>query len=425
LAQRSTQQDRYALDFQSSIETAVSCLNGIDTGKSGITMFNHSSLYANQNILSQEKTVRSASRNQLVEYQNTTTNPSVSFQIMLSPKLAFAPFRLFFQRGSLQDSEDSTVKWFFPYSFEEGGSTCETWATIVRDLSSGETHSHRLIGAVSNRCSISIDPTEYGIINCEFIGKQYDFSYNSSGDNFTLSTDAPLLWRNCVTKIGNSYNSLETFDFKELSLSLSNSVVGKKFNNASVQRFVLGKIEGTGSFVVPWENSSTSFTYNTLLSNLLSGNVTRLSMYWGRQYVDTGSTVSINLLIRYNKGGVSSDDEISSDMAWELVEDASFSSENGKIVSWEIDSSSANIVHVVFAGTETLIGNVFPGDVILTLDAVTGQNIKWKIEKILTSTSLRLSAAHVAGVGASGSNFTIIRHPINIGINDKLNRNIT
>lgn len=425
MAQRSTQQDKYAIDFQTDISTAVECSSGVDTDKSGITIFNHSPFYVNQTYIDGRKTVKSASRNILVEYQNTTTTPATSLQVMLSPKDAYPPLRLFFQRGCLQDTTDSTIKWFFPYSYMSDGSTCETWATIVRDLSSGETESHRLVGSIATNLSFAVNASEYITLATRFNSRSCELDYNSSGDNFTLSTDSPLLWRNSVTQMGDSYSSSETLDLKAFSLEVNNNAVGKKFNSAYIQRFILGSVTGRGAITIPWDNSSTSFLNNVPMERFMSGNVNRLSIYFGNQYVNTGSTLSLNLLVRYSGGAISSDSEVSNDMPFILVEDASFSSDNGKISTWSIDSASADTISFAFTGTETLTGNVFPGDVVLTLDATSGSNDRWIVEKILSSSSLTLTENHSAGVGATGTNATIIRQPINIGLNDKLNRSIS
>ncbi len=470
MSQRSTQSDRYAIDLQyntfdvldddansftcedevaddddneiavvrtvldednnlfscmSGIDTPVACSNGIDTGVSGLFMLNHPDLYTEQFQIDFPKTIRSASRNAGIEYAITGKYPNFFTNTVLTTKQSFPFLRLFFQRGSLQDSEDATIKWFYPYSYDSNGCSCEVWGTIVRDLSSGETLSHRVSGAIVKSLTISVNAAEYISIRSELIGRALETNHDSSGDTFTLTTESPLLWRNVASKIGDSYTALQTCDLKDFALSVKNDAKSRVFNSSAIQKFNLGRVTGLGSITIPWENTSTGWTNNTALDDMFSGELTRLSLYWGNQYVSTAYTMSINMLVRYMKGKISEDKEISNEMSFIIVEDNSFSSDNSYISSWSVDSSSADTINFTFPSTQTLTGNVFPGDVVLTLDASVGATTRWVVENVLDSNSVRLTTNHSAGVGASGTTVTIIRQPINIGLNDDIDRYIT
>jgi hypothetical protein len=459
MAQLSQQSDKYAIDFQSAIETAVECSKGIDTDKSGIFILSHSDLSSNQTILDVLKAIKSASRHSSVEYANTNKNPRIQLQTLYSPKNVYPVFRTFFQKGvvdstiikvldangtsyncttnildadgnvikvskSVMDADGNSydvsitdIEWFYPYSYEENGGVCNSWATIVRGVSTGDTNSHRMIGAICDNFSISVSADDYIYFNANMPCRDVEYSYNASGDNFTLSTDSPFLWRNCVTKLGNSYNPLETFDLKSFDLSVSNNAKARLFNNSKIQKFNLGRVTGNGKFITPWENTSTNFQNVTSLSDLFAGNVCRLSLYWGNQYASTAFTSSINVLLRYNNENIANDSELSNDMSFTLVEDFSFSTDNNKITSWSVDSASADTINFVFPSTETLLGNVFPGDVIRTPDASSGATDNWIIESITDINTLKLKKNHSAGLGATGTKVTIVRHPINIGLN--------
>ena len=112
-------------------------------------------------------------------------------------------------------------------------------------------------------------------------------------------------------------------------------------------------------------------------------------------------------------------------MRFILVEDCSFSSTNNKITNWAIDGSDASLIDLTFSGSETLTGEVFPGDTIITPDASAGQATYWAIEKIMDTNTAKLTANHSAGTSASGTNITIIRNAISFGLNDGLDRGIT
>ena len=419
MAQRSTWQDKYGYGIQtSSISTSAACT-------SGIFLMNHPNLDINTKTIDTEKTVVSASRNQLVEFAIDGRNPTAQFPIMVSPKQVYPFLRLFFQKGSLQDSTTNTIKWFFPYSYSSVGNECEVWGSFVRELSTGSTYSQRIVGAICNSLTLVPSDMEYMTMNCGLTGRDLEVNHNTSADTFTLSTDAPLLWRNCVTKIGNSYTVQETCDLKRFEMLLLNSAKGRHYNNSKVQRFNLGKFYGTGAFTTPWENSSTNYTKTKVFDDFYNGTVSRLSLYWNDEYATSGYSVSLNMLVRHIKVSISDEKEVSNISRFMMVEDASFSYENSKIASWTIDGSDASKIIFTYMGSETLIGNVFPGDVVLTLDAITGSNTRWVVERIVSSTTAKLTTNHTAGVGSSGSNAVVLRQPISVGLNDMTNRLIT
>uniref|UniRef100_A0A6M3XK38 Tail protein n=1 Tax=viral metagenome TaxID=1070528 RepID=A0A6M3XK38_9ZZZZ len=349
--------------------------------------------------------------------------PAALFPIRVTPKEAYPFLRLFFQKGSLQDSTTNTKKWFYPYSYD--GSTCEVWGSIVRELAAtGTSTSHRLTGAVCN--SITISPTaDYIDLTASVISRDIELNRDTSGDTFTLPTDAPLLWRNSVTKMGNSYTAPETCDFRGIKTNLKNNITGKFYNNDKVKRFNIGNFTGNGTVIIPWENGTTNYTDNQVLTDFLNGTLTRLSMYWIDQYLTSGYSFSVNLLCRYIQGNIGEETEISNSMNFVLVEDYSFSSSNSKISTWTIDGSDASLMTFTFPSTETLTGNVFPGDVVATLDASAGHTINWVIERVVDADTVKLINNHTAGTGASGTSVIIKRQPISIGLRDEINRGIT
>ena len=420
MAQRSIWEDKYGYGIQTStIDVPSSCT-------SGIFLMSHSQLDPRFQTIEQRKTTTSSSRSQLIEFSMNGRIPSSRLPIIMSPSQIYPFFRLFFQKGSLQDSSTNTIKWFYPYSFENGGSECEVWGTFVRELAStGTTQSQRITGSIVSSLSFLPSTLEYMVLDCSIIGRDFEKNRQTSGDTFTLSTDAPLLWRNCETRIGNSYDSLETFDLKRFGLTLVNNPVGRFYNNSKIKRFNLGNFVGNGRIIVPWENSSTNYKNNQLFTDYENGVVTRLSLYWNTQYATTGSSLSVNLLLRHNSVTISDDKEVSNLSEFILVEDTSFSYDNSKISSWTIDNSDDTKISFTFPGSQTLTGNVFPGDAVVTVDASSGYNNKWTIENVVNFSTVKLTSSHPAGTGAAGSNAIIIRQPINIGLNDNVNRGIT
>lgn len=418
MAQRSRWQDRYGYGEQSAIDTAVA-------SSYGLFMVDHSDLSPGQEQIISSKIGRAAAKTNLTEFEIKNKVTFCSLPLIVSPAQIYPALRFFFQSGSLQDSTTNTIKWFYPYSYSSTGSVCEVWASLFRDTSSGTTRSQRMTGAISHELEISLGRGEYITAISKFLGRDLEINRNTSGDTFTLSTNAPLLLRNCVTKIGNSYEALETFDLKSFNLRIRNNAKARTYNSSYVSRFNLGRVEGQGEIITPWENNSTNYNYTQAYTDFFAGTLTRISIYWADQYLTSGSSMSINLLGRFVKGRIAEDKEISNTMEFVLVEDASFSYENSKITDWVVDGSDASLIDLTFSGSEILTGNVFPGDAIVTDDASIGNSSYWTIERIIDTNTIKLTSNHTAGTGASGNKIRIIRQPINVGIRDGINRGIT
>jgi len=420
LTQRSIWKDKYGIGYQSSLTSPILTSSGLYLG-------DHPSINPQIQIYNAPKSKGTAANSYNYEYKNSTRLPSILLPIRITPKEIYPVLRLFFQKGSLQDSTVNTKKWFYPYSYADGGESCEIWGTLVRETATtGTSSSVRMTGAICNSFSInSATGRDYVNVRANLIGRDIEYDHDTSGDTFTLPTDAPLLWRNANTKIGNSYDSLESLDLRDFNLSCNSNPRPRFYNNEKVKHFNLQRITGTGSIIIPWENSSTNFTNSKVLCDNLNGSLFRLSTYWVDQYVTSGYSMSINLLCRYMSGLLAREDELSNAVGFVLTEDDSFTSSNNKISTWATDASDASKITFTFPANETLTGNVFPGDVLILTDASSGNNTEYEIERIISSTQLKLVNNHAAGTSANGTGVIIKRNAISIGLDDNVNRGIT
>lgn len=419
MAQRALWADKYSLGYQSSLTTAVA-------GSVGVFMFNHASANPQLLVYNADKSKATAANSYNYEYANSNKMPNMLIPTRVTPKEVYPFLRLFFQRGSLQDSTVNTKKWFYPYSYQSNGGSCEIWSSLIRETATtGTAKSHRVTGAICNDITINPVGRDYVNITANMLGRDIELNHETSGDTFTLPLDAPLLWRNATTKIGDSYTALETLDLKSFSMNIKNNARGSFYNNALVKRFNLERVTGNGSLLVPWENSSTNYTDNQVLTDLLNGSLFRLSVYWKDQYLASGYSLSINMLGRFVSGMIGNDAELSNQMQFIMAEDDSFTSSNSKVSTWAISGSTASQITLGFNSTETLLGNVFPGDILILTDALAGSNIQYEIERIISSTVLKLTTNHAAGTSANGTGVIIKRQPISIGLRDETNRNIT
>ena len=412
--QRSQYKNKYAIGFQNSIDVAVTCSAGI-----------FQNVDAQFTVKDQPTSINKSTGNAFisngVEIIDTYKVPNIDLQVVMIPKQLYGIFHLFFQDGSLQLTSTASTKWFYPYS----SGVCEIYGTIVKDTSTTENSSMRYLGSVVERLVFYCNNNDYMITQASFLARDCEYKHDPSSDVFTITSDSSLLWRDCITKIGNSYDALEDFDFKDFGLSLENAVVSKKYTSEITQCFILGDFSGKGVFKIPFENSSDNYKKEDFIQKVNDGDIMRVSLYWKSQYAGTAQALSINMLVRIINLSDFNEEEMCLFADFIIVGDDSISSEAGKIVAWNIDAGNDRVVNFTFSGSTTLLGNVFPGDRVVLTDAVAGSTIFYTIENVIDSNTLLLTDSHLAGVGATGVTGFIKRQPISIGLNDEVNRAVS
>lgn len=417
---RSNYQTRYAVELQSAFGTAVSTLStgiqdsslAVDVDKSGILLNDNPPIDPGVETIDQRKSVGSASRRGGIgaEYQMGHRNPTASWGFDVSTRVLFPFLEVFFQSGRVTSAAEA--KWYAPHSYTAGvvDTTNNGKAlTIVQDL--GGSNSQKVQDMIAASLEITGDETTPIQASVELMGGEHDTSYDASSDDFNYAAVAPLLFMNAQAFLGDGSTALEAADVPGLSVTLNNGAVAKHYNSEYITRFQLADFTGSGTLNMPWNSGTSSYDDDVMLERFVSGSVTRLVFGWGASAaadlddLDTDNDMTIALLIRYTGATIGGEDELMTELPFDLVEYPTITTEDN-ISSFTVASG---VVTPTFSGSETLVGNVYPGDVaIIDQTTYTIASVDWG------SGTFTLDDTGVN----SGTDLIVLGQPVIIGIND-------
>ncbi len=431
MAQRGQYEDRFAMEIQNTtISTTVAFADGVDTTsgeeKSGILLNNHPNFPPGQNVIETRKASGSASRKDGtgLEFNQGTREPSFTIEFDVSAKVLYIPLHLLCQRGAVEEDAGGSgpnTKWFFPYSYEVTPSAAEYWGGFVRRLSVSASDSHRVVGAVASSMTLSSEFNSALVCSTEFMARDVENDYRvTASDNFEFTEDATLLWQGATTLIGDGSGVMEAVDLDGFSLTINTNPTRKFYSNQLTQKFLMMDVTAEGTIKVPFTAGTTNFEDNVLLRNFISGTPVRFSIYWGGQYPNANNDLSINFIARITDAPVGQDeDEIVTDVSFQCVEKIfidSIANGNNNVTSI---ADSSGTTTITWAASQTALGNVFPGDYALMIDATEAQT-KFLIDNVSAIDTYTLTATP----SGSPAEVQIFSQPFNIGIDDNLDRSI-
>lgn len=349
----------------------------------------------NKDIYDGKATGSASDRNNLDFKYNNRIN-SINIPLLANSSNLYDLFNSFFQ-GSLIENEEGY--YFYPYSYSSYEQSSSEFITILSDMGS---RSRRMIGSVCNNISFVFNDS-FVVFNSNFIGREVDSEYDSSGENYSIPSNSVFRWSNADINISDSLYESERSVIKNISISLSNNISYKHYNNEKVQKFINGDISGSGSFSVPFDldiNKSSLDIYNNMSDN---NNLFKLVITWGKSN-SNGASIIMNGKI--NSTEVVDDQEQNIRFSYDLVEDKKFSN---KINDFTITDSANNEITFDLDSNITLINNVFPGD--MFSDGTISQNI------ISIINYNKIEVEDVSCINGSSNRAGILRHPIIVKVN--------
>lgn len=418
---RSIYQDRYAVGLQSSLTVADSCTDEIDgSTKSGLLLNDHVDLDTGVDIYDQRKTVGSADRRAGAgaEYRQGLEAPTLSVPFEANAKIMYSFLHDFFQEGSIEQdtANPDEAKWFYPAS---GNTFPEVWMTVVRDLGSG--NSTRFIGGVAESLEINAEEGGNLTLTANLLGYDSETGYTVTNEDFNYSTEALLRWSDAHIQIApvkeGDVSIPDNVGVSGFSLTLNNGAVAKHFNNRNPNRIILNEFTGSGSFSLPWNSGYSALDDNVMLERFISGDPLRLTVYWDGDtvhspYPNANGQVSFSAIVRFTGATPTGEDEMMTELPFDLVEYPLFSTEHATISDWT--NSDTNELTVTF---DTDYGypynNIFPGDRIICHDASANSEVLNTIRKVqytipIDNSSGSLDVGETIEGGTSGFTAVVI-----------------
>jgi len=296
MTQYSRLYEQYAMKIQDTYGTPAICSSGISTSGSGLYLSLVGGFDLDVNIATLGRETGSASNIHNLEVSALNRLPNVNVSAVSLPSQMYVLLKLLFQNGSLIDSRDSYRKWFFPYSYVTSGQCANTVATLVKKLNYSSSAAYRMIDAVATLLAFDFSYASYMSTKVTLLGSDIDYSYSSTGDDFTISNESPVISSNTYTRIGDSYGSTEAIDCFLSNISISNNIYPVFRNSRTPIKYVTGPFTGSFSVTIPNYNSSTNFYITDLFSKYLANNLISFNIYFGDSDVSSRNSFAITML---------------------------------------------------------------------------------------------------------------------------------
>ena len=146
-------------------------------------------------------------------------------------------------------------------------------------------------------------------------------TWSDIDSSYGMSSETPLKWQDAVIHLGADSSNTTTINSPTFNLTLTNNIIGKFYNEESVQKYSLGRLAGTGSFFIPFSQGVEGG--NVGLKDFRYGNDSFFRVYWGTADASTDGDFSITSQIRYNNVNLTGDVEIGSEITFDMVYDSS------------------------------------------------------------------------------------------------------
>lgn len=241
--------------------------------------------------------------------------PETSFEIDFETASAFIPLVTLFQGGLdsaiLSDSSTTGTTIINCYT----GSTVSYYAALKRVLEADK--SQLIKGAIAQSITISGNEGEPVTMTIDWLGADMDGDASTSVSTWTTSHASNfVMFKDMVCAYNTSGTTIDIIGF---DITMSNNAVAKHYNNATIQKYLLGDFTVEGTLRFPWgETSVGSDTFFTLLN---AGTDFTLYLWKGTNLIDHAGTTAGHFAIKIN----AEVDDVTTNADDELANEISFS----------------------------------------------------------------------------------------------------
>jgi len=331
-------QERYATVLSSLLTSDASFFPTTDIGIEGtgsgaakfvMPLTEHPHLNPGASTLETEMATGQAERHQL-EYTNVAAEPASVTLTMPANQYTLSYFLgLLFQGGVTEGSSDPVILTCDPYTTPDVDKYC----CIVRQLTDdaaflvNDDKSHILNGCICTSLTISGEEGGLVMLTAEMMGAEWTNDTITSIPTMTwdgmsmADTGAFYKFQDISMKINPNQQGEQDFDTPNFSITISNNAVGNYYNNDTIQKYVLGRLTGEGTFRIPWGAHAT-VGGNVPLSDFTSGNRALLTLYKDDAAPDADGEFMIQLNIQYTDVGFGGEVEVGSDITFSMVTDS-------------------------------------------------------------------------------------------------------
>lgn len=329
-------QDRYAIALVTSMTDsypdfdtdAQIGLEGDGTtagsGKFVIPVTEHPHLTPGSSTLEKEMALGLAERHQL-EYTTVASDAATVTLTMPANQYNLSFFAgLFFQVGASEaaGATDTTDLTCIPYTTADP----DKFASLVRQLSPAtiqiatDATSHVMRGCVCNSLTLTGEEGDLVMMTVELMG----YAWNTSNGNLlpaaTIWSALDVASTGAFYKYEDMIMSLAGTAFKtpNFSVTMNNNMSSNLYNSTVIQKFLLGRLTGEGTFAIPW--GATTVGENVALEAFLAGTTQQLKIYNNAvSCANTDGDFYLDMNAKYIDTGFGGDDEVMTDMSFSMV----------------------------------------------------------------------------------------------------------
>jgi len=410
--------NKFGYGIQSTYGTAVNCSAGI-----ALTNLN-ADFTAGIQTVDQRKALGNSYRDAQAgrEFQIGLKTPETTFEFDVSPDNVMPILWSFFQKSAIQDA-DPYAKYYWAYD----RTVTDVWLTLVKYMGAGE-YSHRLKDCVCDSITFTCEEGQPLKASAHFIsGAALETNRDGSSDTFTVAAIAPLMFQDATFDLDTIAVNMPTF-----TITLNNNARVVPYDNQTGTKIILGALDVTGSFQVPW--SQTTEGGNNWIDNFTAGpqveatnpkGFGRISIWWGTQVKgqEIANALSefsiISNFVATSANPVGDDEtliEVGFTGARTLTSDS--------VVSGTTVTTSADPVVVVTAQSAdaALSTNFKYGDIFYLIGAAAAGDQVSRIVKSTTSTTV-IGVYPAYSQTDTEKNYRIDRSPITITLCDDVDQN--
>ncbi len=268
---------KWGIGTQGALGTAVAASGGLRCrGEGGITDFKPN--MAHVDAVLQDGTW---GRHDYTEVAGIS-KPTLSFPGILRPELL---------KSLLQQICDEGVAGeVYTYTLKDAG--CNPSATkhlsLIRCNDLASSKDKRLTdGTIKSIKLSSSEGSQKVAADLEFLGSALAYTYDGSGDTYTLPTENFLLHKGLTFKIGASATRCPEYD-----VTIDFGTIGIVDDGTAIQEFILGEFKCEGTIRIPWADDDVLNDFMTSVANTLIWE-------WGTSGVS--GHLKISIPVKYNE----------------------------------------------------------------------------------------------------------------------------
>jgi len=328
-------QDLYAIEQTSSatgwplfMDSTTIGIEGTGTGNTGkfiLPITEHAHLNPGASSVEHELTTGQSNR-AVIEYNTVASAPPTTTLTMPMTAYNLSLFLwLLFQTGTSEGSASGVkVMTCVPYT----AATVEEYCHLVRvlgtytDSMKVDTQSHIMRKCICNSLTINGEEGDILMLTAELMGTEWAASSPGKGkfvnnnyqwSTLNYSTKTPIKFQALTTKLNNS-----PLDIPSFSITISNNAQAIYYTNATIQRFILGRLTLEGNIFIPWSDDGVG---GNEVINMYTNDQDALMELYNVDNCTTDNTFDLKANIKFTEVNFEGDIEIGSQVTFQGVDD--------------------------------------------------------------------------------------------------------